>query len=96
MALAQEKFVNLCSNEEYGNIPNPAPAPDAVAPDSFIVTIGTNCSIGTGVNLVYEPITLAVYRNWAPLGGVCVCVCVDLCVCVCVCLRCAYGYALLL
>ena len=28
-SLAQEKYVNLCSNETYGGIPNPAPAPDA-------------------------------------------------------------------
>jgi len=66
--LAQQAYVNLCANEDYGNIVNPSPQPDPAAPDSFIVTIGTNCSTGVGVNQVYEPITLAVYRSWAPLG----------------------------
>jgi len=68
LALAQQPYINLCAVEEYGNVPNPAPQPDPVAPDTFVVTIGTNCSVGTGVNQVYEPITLAVYGNWAPLG----------------------------
>ena len=65
---AQEPYVNVCANSGYGNIPNPSPAPDPIAPDYFLVTFGTNCSIGTGSSLVYEPITLAVTRSWAPIG----------------------------
>ena len=58
-----EPFVNLCDNEDYGDVP--VYTPDPVAPSAFFASFGTNVTDSNGL---YTPIVLEVRREWAPRG----------------------------
>ncbi len=61
-----------CSNVKYTGIPNPAPEPDATAPTRFTIEMGTNVSTINpifGGKPRYEPITIEIFREWAPYGA---------------------------
>lgn len=51
----------------YGNVDNPFPLSDLIAPDSFYVAFFTNL-VDTKGN-PNEPIIVQVTRSWAPLGA---------------------------
>ena len=70
-----EEYVNACVDVIQGSILNPAPEPDPIAPDQFMVQFGTNCSTlnpyvpdDSVADYIYDPIILLVTRSWAPLG----------------------------
>jgi peptidyl-prolyl cis-trans isomerase A (cyclophilin A) len=48
----------------YGEVANPSPQPDPIAPETFTVQFLTDVDNGTA-----EPIVLFVNRSWAPLGA---------------------------
>jgi peptidyl-prolyl cis-trans isomerase A (cyclophilin A) len=54
----------ICATS-YGDVSNPYPNPDSVAPDVFTVQFQTNVTVN---GTIYPPIELTVIREWAPLG----------------------------
>lgn len=67
--IAQLLFVALVSAHNcvpnYGGVPNPAPEPDGVAPESFTATFCTDVTIDGEPS---KPIVLNVTRAWSPHG----------------------------
>jgi cyclophilin family peptidyl-prolyl cis-trans isomerase len=55
-----DAVINKCYNESFGNVINPSPEADPVAPDVFTAKFYTNVSD--------IPIVLLVTREWAPIG----------------------------
>lgn len=50
---------------QYGDISNPSPLPDPIAPNSFIANFYTDVAVDGSPS---KPIVMNVTRSWAPLG----------------------------
>ena len=54
-----------CCVPKYGDVSNPSPKPDSVAPDHFTATFFTNVVVNGAPS---EPIVMNVTRAWSPIG----------------------------